>query len=244
MEDKIGIGRGITGDELERQLQEELGEKNPESLEINETNNEVVESSEIKEENKLEQSLTNQVEVLEKKSNAVEKTYEEIGGEEGVKEVLDKMDVSTKEELSFALEEKLKSLIAKKSEMNNSLFNTADALTPGFMKDGEKLNGADILAGITGFMTGLAGSMASSQGLLGKQLEYFVNNPEGGGSDFTTFWTAIMGAMLVPIALRLGASVPPVVAGTMHGVAQMPARLVNLGKTLVAKFQLRRVKKD
>jgi seryl-tRNA synthetase len=173
MEDKIGIGRGITGDELEKQLQEELGETNPET-------------TEIKEEDKLEKELNNQVEVLGKKSNAVEKTYEEVGGEQGVQEVLAKMEPSQKEALSLALEEKLKSLIAERSKMNSNLADTVDGLIPGFLKADEKVTFTDIMAGMSGFVAGLAGSLAAGQGLLGKQLEDFVNNPAGGGHDFAT----------------------------------------------------------
>jgi hypothetical protein len=230
MEDKIGIGRGITGDELEKQLQEELGETNPET-------------TEIKEEDKLEKELNNQVEVLGKKSNAVEKTYEEVGGEQGVQEVLAKMEPSQKEALSLALEEKLKSLIAERSKMNSNLADTVDGLIPGFLKADEKVTFTDIMAGMSGFVAGLAGSLAAGQGLLGKQLEDFVNNPAGGGHDFATMWTAVMGAMLVPVALRVGAAVPPIVGVTVHGIAQIPSRIANLGKTLMTKFQLRRAKK-
>lgn len=223
------IGRGITGDELEKQLQEELGDVNLKS------------SEKIKD--NLEKEISNQTETISEKANYVEKTYEEIGGEEGVKQVLDKMEPSQKEELSLLLENKLKTLIAEKSKMNQGLGNTIYKLTPNFIEKYEvnEVNLLDIMGAISGFITGLAGSIGAHEGLLGKQLQDFMNSMEG-NATLNQLFVAVIGALLVPIAFRVGATtamVPAITGVAMHAVSQIPSRLANLGKTMMTKFQLR-----
>ncbi|MFA7285503.1 MAG: hypothetical protein WC011_01485 [Candidatus Paceibacterota bacterium] len=111
MNEKIGIGRGITGDELEKQLQEELGETNSENIEDNEQTVEVTnESVEIKEEDKIEQELSSQIDNVEKKFDSVEKSIAEIGGEEVVKQVLGNMSEEEQSALQIKIEEQKKKI--------------------------------------------------------------------------------------------------------------------------------------
>lgn len=106
MDEKMGIGRGITGDELEKQLQEELGETNSENIEDKEKTVEVAnESVEIKEEEKNEQELSSQIDNIEKRFDSVEKSIAEIGGEEEIQKVLDNMPQEEQSVLKAKIEE-------------------------------------------------------------------------------------------------------------------------------------------
>ena len=109
MHEKTGIERGLSSEEVEKQIAEELGE--------------MVEKPIVNKENVVERQLENQVELLEKNIISVESSIIEIGGEEKIKEVFNKM--STEEQI--ILNEKInvqKDIIEKRTQkLKDSLGN-------------------------------------------------------------------------------------------------------------------------
>ncbi len=103
------IERGMGNDEIEKALNEEESVIK-ESSEQKEIKEEIV-SVEETSEDKVEKTLDNTVESIEKNTEVVSNKLQEVGGDEGVQKTLDAMTFEKKKELSekiTALSEKIK----------------------------------------------------------------------------------------------------------------------------------------
>lgn len=94
-------GRGISNDDLEKQLQEEEAKMgiNNETKENTESKKENPEAVEEAKETAVEKELNTQMASLERNVETVQKTVEEIGGPEVIKEVLSKISPEDKKVL-------------------------------------------------------------------------------------------------------------------------------------------------
>lgn len=134
-------GRGLSGDELERQLREEEEKMaaSPEGTAVNPEaeagQEQASEDAEVNQEQAQEEELTANIGVLEQQAASVEATIAEIGGVEKIEEILSNIPPA---ELS-AMNEKIatqKLLVEKRMEsLNSSLEEIKDVLRIMFRPD-------------------------------------------------------------------------------------------------------------
>lgn len=109
--------RGLSNDEIEKQLQEEEAKMNinPEQI-IPESQEEanIPESMDTEQEKVLMENLGD----LENKAEDLEKTIQEVGGTEGINEILGKMSPEEKIQLEKKIEEQKNLIIEKTKELN------------------------------------------------------------------------------------------------------------------------------